>query len=65
MREYEFKWFATHPEVLEKYKGEYIAIIGEKIVAHGKNLNQVSKKAEKIEKLPLIAKVPKDEVLVV
>ncbi len=65
MRESEFNWFANHPEILNKYKSEYIAIIGDKIVAHGKKLSQVSKEAEKIDELPLIAKIPKDEVLVV
>jgi hypothetical protein len=65
MREKEQIWLNTHPEVTKKYRGEYIAIIGEKIVAHGKKLAEVIRQAEKIESKPLISKVPQAEVLVV
>lgn len=65
MREKEYNYFATHPEIFNKYKGEYIAIIDEKIVEHGRDIKEVSRKAEKIEKDPFIAKIPKEEVLVV
>ena len=65
MREKEQIWLCTHPEITKKYRGEYVAIIGEKIVAHGRRLAEVLKQAEKIEKKPLISKVPQAEVLVV
>ena len=65
MREAEFNWVANHPEIFKKYRGEYVAIIGKKVIAHGKHLKQVIKKAEKIEKEPLTAYIPKEDVLVV
>ena len=65
MREKEQIWLCAHPEIAKKYPGEYIAVIGEKVVAHGKKLAEVIKMAEKIEKKPLISKVPQSEVLVV
>jgi len=65
MREKEQIWLCAHPEIVKKYRGEYIAIIGEKIVAHGKKLADVITQAETIEKRPLISKVPQAEVLVV
>jgi len=49
MREKEYINFATYPEIFSKYKGEYVAIINEKIVEHGQDIMEVSKKAEKIE----------------
>jgi len=33
----EFEWLGKHPDEKIKYKGEYIAVVGEKIVAHGKD----------------------------
>jgi len=33
----DFEWLESHPEEKQKYKGEYIAAVGEKIVAHGVN----------------------------
>ncbi|MDI6735537.1 MAG: DUF5678 domain-containing protein [bacterium] len=65
MREIEHNWLAKHPEITQQYRGEYVAVIGEKIVTHGTNLDEVIDKAEKIEELPLVAKIPKDEVLIV
>jgi len=59
MLEKEFNWLITHPEEEQKYPGEYIAIVGEEVVAHGKNLKLVIEEAERITgKEPLIHKVP-------
>lgn len=33
MRESEFDWFANHPEIMKQYREEYVAIIGERVVA--------------------------------
>jgi hypothetical protein len=55
----EYNWFLNHPEIIAKYSGEYIAIIGEQVVSHGKNFKQVLEEAEKkYGKTPLIHKVP-------
>ena len=64
MREKEFSWLAHNLEVKKKYRGEYIAIIGEQVVAHGEDLHRVVTEAERIEKNPLIFQVPKGDVLV-
>lgn len=48
------------------YKGEWVAITGSKVVAHGKNAQVVYKKAKK--KTPYeevsLAKVPSEQVLI-
>lgn len=65
MKGKEHNYLATHPEIFRKYRGEYIAVIGEKVVAHGTELDKVLDKAKKIEKLPLTMKIPREDVLVV
>lgn len=32
----EFEWLSRHPKEEAKYRGEYIAVVSEKIIAHGK-----------------------------
>jgi hypothetical protein len=55
----EYTWFINHPEISAAYSGEYIAIIDESVVAHGKNFKQVLEEAEKkYGKTPFIHKVP-------
>lgn len=51
---------------LSKYEGEYIAIIEDKVVASGKNAKKVFEEAKKKfpDKLPTLAKIPKDDALV-
>ena len=61
----EFEWLASHQEEKRKYKGEYIAVVGEKIVAHGINLAQVIAQAKKLSEKPLIAKIPEGEDLMI
>lgn len=48
------------------YKGEWIAISGEKIVSHGKDAGEVYRKAQKKCKTSDIslAKIPGEEVLI-
>ncbi len=57
----EYNWFITHPEIENKYSGEYIAILGESIVSHGINLKEVLKEAEQKGEKPYIHKVPQSE----
>lgn len=52
----EFNWLVSHPEITSRYAGEYIAVIGEAVVAHGKNLKAVLSEARKLGR-PLIHKV--------
>ena len=59
MRNAEFNWLVTHPEETQKFAGEYIALVGEAIVAHGKDFEVVLKEAEqKTGQEPFIYKVP-------
>ena len=59
MSETEFNWFIAHPEEIQKYPGEYIAIVGDSIVAHGKDFQAVLTAAEnQTGQEPFIYKVP-------
>ena len=53
----EYLWFLKHPEIEIQYAGEYIAIVGEAIVAHGKDFNEVLQEAKKYGEDPLLHKV--------
>jgi len=65
MKEMESSWLAEHPEIRGKHRGEYIAISGKRVIAHGKHLRDVMKQARKIDPDPLICKVPRQEILIV
>lgn len=43
----EFNWLISHPEEIQKFVGEYIALVGEAIVAHGQDFEAVLLEAEK------------------
>jgi hypothetical protein len=58
MYQKENNWLLSHPEVIANYPGEYIAIVGESVVAHGKDFKKVLEEAEKAGKEPLVHKVP-------
>lgn len=51
---------------LDRYKGEYLAISGGQVVAHGDNASEVMKEALRKcpDKTPTLAKLPKDEILI-
>ena len=60
----EYSWFLEHPEIIAQYSGEYIAIVGEKVVAHGRNFRTVFEEAERHGK-PLVHKVqPADKEMI-
>lgn len=62
----ELNWLLSHPEVEEKYANEYIAIVGDRIVAHGKDFKKVLEEAEKGNRKPFIHKVsPMNKELIV
>jgi len=56
----EHEWLLSHPEIETGYAGEYIAIVGESIAAHGKNFREVLREAGKIGE-PWIHKVPSSD----
>lgn len=49
---------------IDKYRGEWLAWVGNKIVAHGKDFNAVVDEARKIDKDPIFDKVPEKDILV-
>ncbi|OGK09871.1 hypothetical protein A2767_01610 [Candidatus Roizmanbacteria bacterium RIFCSPHIGHO2_01_FULL_35_10] len=60
----EFDYFIHHP--LTKYEGQYVAILGKKIISSGKTATVVWNKAQKKypNSLPTIAKIPKKEAMI-
>lgn len=62
--ETEHDWLATHPMEVAKYAGQYIAVIGKKIVAHGHDFEKVYEKAKRYGENPLFDKVPDMEIVV-
>lgn len=46
----EFIWLADHPREKDNYRGRYIAIVGDEVVASGADLAQVLTKARPLEK---------------
>lgn len=59
----EFEFFVKTD--LSKYKGQYIAIINDKVVASGENAKVVWEEAKKrIGEIPTISKIPKEEALI-
>ncbi len=66
MEHKEHAWLLRNWEIVLQYAGEYIAIVGDSIVAHGKDFKKVLSEAEKGGATPLIHKVPpSDKELVV
>ena len=61
----EFKWLSSHPEERLNYLGEYIAVVGTKIIAHGKDPVKVLEKAKKYSPDPFLAKVPRKGAMIV
>ena len=49
---------------IDKYRGEWLAWVGSKIIAHGRDLKTVSKKARKINKRPVFDRVPDEDIFV-
>lgn len=60
----EFEFFINNP--LTKYEGRYVAILGKKVIESGISAKQVWESARKKypRSLPTIAKIPKQEVLI-
>jgi len=59
----EFEFFLKAD--LSKYEGKYVAIVEDRVVASGSNAKEVLKEArERTGKMPTLAKVPKEEALI-
>ncbi|MCL4479925.1 MAG: DUF5678 domain-containing protein [Candidatus Thermoplasmatota archaeon] len=62
----EFNYILTMENELGKYIEKWIAVVGEEIVAEGKTASEVYNKAKALHpnSVPLIMKVPVDQVMV-
>lgn len=60
----EFEYFINTP--LNKYEGQYIAILGKKIISFGSSAKEVWDRARKKYpgSHPTIAKIPKKEIMI-
>jgi hypothetical protein len=57
----ETAWIAKHPEVMERYTGEWIVIEGEEIITHNSSYEAARREANRHGiQIPFIFKVPKD-----
>lgn len=56
-------WICKNPEEVYQYEGEWIAVVGEKIVTHGEELERVINEAEKYGK-PLLKFVEPAEFVI-
>lgn len=52
------KIYGSYPKDEEKFIGEYISVVDNKIVAHGKEPGEVLKIARQFTKEPLLTKIP-------
>ncbi|HLC64972.1 MAG TPA: DUF5678 domain-containing protein [Candidatus Nanoarchaeia archaeon] len=47
-----------------KYVGQWVVVCENKVVAHDKNLTNIQDEIKECKKTPLIAKIPKKEILI-
>lgn len=52
------KNLGTYPKDEDKFAGEYIAVVRNRIIAHGKKIKNVMGKAGETSNEPLLVKVP-------
>ncbi len=60
----EMEWLADHSEVWSQYRGQWIAIVGERIVAAGDDVLAVWQEAKKVADDPLFFLVPPEPPLI-
>ncbi len=60
----EFEYFIKAD--FSRYKGQYVALLGRKVIAFGNNAKEVWEKARKKypAQMPTLAKLPREEVLI-
>jgi len=54
----DYVWLVEHPEVLEKYVGQWIAVKDGSVIASGKDFRRVASEAKSVASDPLFQKVP-------
>ncbi|MCK4485795.1 MAG: hypothetical protein KAU38_03430 [Desulfobacterales bacterium] len=60
----DYDWFVNSE--LTEYRGEYVIILHEKVVYHGKDLTKILKEFRRHHpnQVPKIAKIPEEETLI-
>ena len=54
----DYVWLVEHPEVLERYVGQWIAVKDGSVIASGKDFRRVASEAKEVASDPLFQKVP-------
>ncbi len=49
---------------LSKYVGQWVVIQQDKVIAHDKDLTKLSEEIKKCTPAPVVAKIPKKEILI-
>ena len=64
MKSVEFEFYLKAD--LSRYEGRYVAIVGNKVVAHGDNAKEVIEEAKRRfpDKTPTLAKIPKADTFI-
>jgi hypothetical protein len=64
-RDRNFEWLnARYLQIQRKYGGQYVAVVNQRIVASGKDAGSVLKKASRYSPQPHLAKIPREDVMV-
>ena len=64
MQSQESKWISKHSNIINRYTGKWVAILGNKgVIASGDTIKELTKelKNKGISELPLITKIPRDD----
>lgn len=56
----DYSWLAQHPEIEEKYLGEWIAVRDGKVIAHGADLQRIIKETFQLEPPPHLTYVEEE-----
>ena len=58
----ELDWLTHHPRQVRRFTGQWVAILDEEIVAHGRSVAAVMQAARRripSDRLPLVTKIPR------
>lgn len=63
MESKESKWISEHQEIISKYSGKWIAVLGNKLVGTADSIEEIQKKLHQkyTKELPLITKIPRQD----
>jgi hypothetical protein len=59
-----YSYLLQHPKELNKYRGQWLALMDDKIIAHGKNFAEVIEQAKKITPNPVMHQVYEEDIVV-